>query len=50
MTFLPLLQTVMTRLQKHFIDLVGINFDMNGAVRRGSRVYLPEPEVGSGFR
>ncbi len=37
MTFLPLLQTVMTRLQKHFIDLVGINFDMNGAVRRGSR-------------
>ena len=37
MTFLPLLQTVMARFQKHFIDFVGVDFDLDVAVGQGCR-------------
>ena len=36
MAFLPLLQTVVARFQKHFIDFVGVDFDPDVAIRRGS--------------
>lgn len=37
MAFLPLLQTVMARFQKHFIDFVGVDFDPDVAIGHGSR-------------
>lgn len=35
--FLPLLQAVVARFQKHFIDLVGVDFDSDVAIGHGSR-------------
>ena len=35
--FLPLLQTVVARFQKHFIDFVGVDFDPDVAIGSGSR-------------
>lgn len=37
MAFLPLLQTVVARFQKHFIDFIGIDFDPDVAVGHGGR-------------
>jgi hypothetical protein len=37
MSFLPLLQAVVARFQKHFIDFVGVDFDPDVAIGSGSR-------------
>ena len=37
MAILPLLQTVVARFQKHFIDFVSVDFDPDVAIGSGSR-------------